>query len=116
VYPHRTKNRVFEVLVDKVEIIRSELGSLGTVVAEQLTTTLECGIRKGTKSTLDAASALWLGMVTMRIHRPSRRSALTALNDCEPPEKEFDDARRVRPSQRGHAVARVEAPGSSASS
>ena len=27
----------------------------------------------------------WLGMVTMRIHRPSTRNALTTLNDCEPP-------------------------------
>ena len=28
----------------------------------------------------------WFGIVNMRIQRPSRRSALTALNDCEPPE------------------------------
>ncbi|MNR22873.1 hypothetical protein D3C85_1398530 [compost metagenome] len=28
----------------------------------------------------------WLGMVNMRIQRPSTRSWLTVLNDCEPPE------------------------------
>jgi len=28
---------------------------------------------------------LWLGMANMRIHRPSTRSVLTVLNDCEPP-------------------------------
>ena len=27
----------------------------------------------------------WLGMVSMRIQRPSTRSVLTTLNDCEPP-------------------------------
>lgn len=28
---------------------------------------------------------LWLGMANMRIHRPSTRSVLTVLKDCEPP-------------------------------
>ena len=28
----------------------------------------------------------WLGRVSMRIQRPSTRSWLTALNDCDPPE------------------------------
>ncbi|MNL29386.1 hypothetical protein D3C87_1510670 [compost metagenome] len=28
----------------------------------------------------------WFGIVTMRIQRPSTRNALTALNDCEPPQ------------------------------
>src|SRR3546814_10605439 len=28
----------------------------------------------------------WLGMVTIRIQRPSTRRALTTLNDCDPPE------------------------------
>jgi hypothetical protein len=28
----------------------------------------------------------WLGIVTMRIQRPSTRNWFTALNDCEPPE------------------------------
>jgi len=27
----------------------------------------------------------WFGIVSMRIQRPSTRSWLTALNDCEPP-------------------------------
>ena len=28
---------------------------------------------------------LWLGMANMRIHRPSIRSELTELKDCDPP-------------------------------
>ena len=31
------------------------------------------------------ATELWLGMVSMRIQRPSKRIWLTALKDCEPP-------------------------------
>lgn len=27
----------------------------------------------------------WLGIVTIRIHRPSNRKVLTTLNDCDPP-------------------------------
>src|SRR3546814_14124913 len=28
----------------------------------------------------------WLGMVTIRIQRPSRRNVLTLLKDCDPPD------------------------------
>ena len=28
---------------------------------------------------------LWLGIVTMRIHRPRTRNVFTALKDCDPP-------------------------------
>jgi hypothetical protein len=28
----------------------------------------------------------WFGMAKRRIHRPKRRSELTVLKDCEPPE------------------------------
>ncbi|MNS62179.1 hypothetical protein D3C72_952290 [compost metagenome] len=37
----------------------------------------------------------WLGMVTIRIQRPSRRRVLTALKLCEPPETCM--TARVRP-------------------
>src|SRR3569833_1108477 len=37
----------------------------------------------------------WLGMVIIRIHRPSRRRVLTALNDWEPPDTCM--TARVRP-------------------
>src|SRR3546814_1932962 len=37
----------------------------------------------------------WLGMVIIRIQRPSSRNVLTALNDCEPPDTCI--TARVRP-------------------
>src|SRR3546814_19953177 len=37
----------------------------------------------------------WLGMVNMRIHRPSSRTVLTALKDCDPHETCM--TARVRP-------------------
>jgi superfamily II DNA or RNA helicase len=44
VYPQRVEDRVLEVLVNKVERIQRELGSLGMVIAEQLGDVLEDGI------------------------------------------------------------------------
>jgi len=93
VYPHRPEDRVLEVLVDKVEIIRSELGSLGTVVAEQLTTTLERGIRKGTKSALDAATALPAGAERVT-------SELETTRGLDRLRAEIDDAGSILKSSR----------------
>jgi len=58
VYPDRVEDRVLEVLVKKVEVIRSELGSLGAIVAEELGAALERGIAAGTARALEAAAVL----------------------------------------------------------
>lgn len=58
VYPDREEDRVLEVLVDKVETIRRELGSLGVVVAEQVAESLERGIRKETRDDIERAGKL----------------------------------------------------------
>ncbi|MBX3226793.1 MAG: DISARM system SNF2-like helicase DrmD [Labilithrix sp.] len=66
VYPDRAEDRVLEVLVEKVQTIEKELGSLGAVIAEELGTTLARGIGKGTREALDAAGS------------PARRSKIRA--------------------------------------
>ena len=53
VYPERTEDQVLETVVRKVEIVQRELGSLGAVVLGQLEKTLENGITKKTKASVD---------------------------------------------------------------
>lgn len=56
-YPHRAEDIVLKKLVDKVETIQSELGSLGSVVMDRLSDVMERGIGDGTATDLDAAEA-----------------------------------------------------------
>ena len=53
VYPERTEDQVLETVVRKVEIVQRELGSLGAVVLGQLEKTLENGITKKTRATVE---------------------------------------------------------------
>jgi hypothetical protein len=55
-YPDRTEDRVLEVLVGKVETIRRELGSLGTVIADQVAAAMDRGIGRGTRQAVEDAS------------------------------------------------------------
>ena len=57
-YPQRVEDRVLEVLVRKVEKIQRELGSLGTVIAEQLGDVLEEGIDDRSLERLDSAESM----------------------------------------------------------
>lgn len=54
-YPQRPEDRVLEVLVGKVETIRRELGSLGTIVLDQIEATLKDGIREDSAASIDSA-------------------------------------------------------------
>lgn len=55
VHPQRVEDRVLEVLVTKVGRIQRELGSLGTVISEQLGEALEDGIDERSLERLDSA-------------------------------------------------------------
>ena len=57
-YPQRVEDRVLQVLVAKVDRIQRELGSLGTVIAEQLADALDDGIDDGALARLDSAESL----------------------------------------------------------
>ena len=56
-YPQRREDVVLEKLVQKVETIRKELGSLSTVLMDRIATALEGGIDASTKEAIDAAEA-----------------------------------------------------------
>jgi hypothetical protein len=58
VYPQRVEDRVLAVLIKKVDRIQRELGSLGTVIAEQLADALEDGIDESSLARLDSAESL----------------------------------------------------------
>lgn len=53
VYPARTEDQVLETVVRKVETVQRELGSLGAVLLGQLEKTLEQGITKKTKASVE---------------------------------------------------------------
>jgi superfamily II DNA/RNA helicase len=57
-YPQRTEDVVLERLVEKVETIRRELGSLGSVVLERLESALAEGIGSGTLDAIAEAEEL----------------------------------------------------------
>lgn len=58
VLPQRAEDRVLATIVGKVEIIRRELGSLGSVVMDRLAETLERGIADDTLDALAEAEQL----------------------------------------------------------
>ena len=56
-YADRTEDLVLERLVDKVEVIQRELGSLGAVIMDRIGATLAEGISEDTNEQLDLAAA-----------------------------------------------------------
>ncbi len=59
IYAQREEDRVLQKVVEKVEIIREELGSVGNVVMEQITTSLEGrSLRPEVEPDLEAATAV----------------------------------------------------------
>lgn len=56
-YPHRSEDIVLKKLVEKVDTIQSELGSLGSVVMDRLADVMERGIGERTAAELEAAEA-----------------------------------------------------------
>ncbi|MEM9553689.1 MAG: DISARM system SNF2-like helicase DrmD [Acidobacteriota bacterium] len=57
VYPQRPEDRILDTLVGKVDRIRREVGSLGTVLLDRLGSVLADGLDDDTATRLDAAEA-----------------------------------------------------------
>ncbi|MCC6521895.1 MAG: hypothetical protein IT373_04475 [Polyangiaceae bacterium] len=81
VYPDRTEDLVLDKLVQKIETIQRELGSLSGVLMDRLAGVLEDGIGEGTKARLDKAEELG-----------SRRA--TTVAELEGARREKDKLRR----------------------
>lgn len=89
VYPERGEDVVLDAVVDKVEVIRRELGSLGSVVMERLDRVLGRGIDAQTKPELDAAEDADGMRETAKVELETERADLDKLK------KEIDDCGRI---------------------
>ena len=89
VYPARGEDVVLDAVVAKVEVIRKELGSLGSVVMERFDRVLTRGIDAGTKADLDAAEEAGGMRETARDELEVERADLDKLK------KEIDDCGKI---------------------
>jgi hypothetical protein len=81
-YPERAEDAVLQKLVEKVDTIQRELGSLGEVVLERITRTLEGGITQSTAARLDEAdrdAEKGPQLATVRTELESQRESLEQL-------------------------------------
>jgi hypothetical protein len=92
-YPHRAEDIVLKKLVDKVETIQTELGSLGSVVMDRLADVMERGIADGTVTDLDAAEA------TSEV-RSTVKDELESQRELKKLKADIDDNARISGSSR----------------
>ncbi|MFO0590344.1 MAG: DISARM system SNF2-like helicase DrmD [Polyangiaceae bacterium] len=89
VYPERAEDAVLEKLVGKIDIIQTELGSLGEVVMERIERTLSKGIDRATAAALDEADRLPKQAET------TKRELETQRADSAQLKRELDQARSI---------------------
>jgi ERCC4-related helicase len=93
VYPQRPEDAVLDKLVEKVETIQNELGSLGEVVMERVERLLSRGIESDTLTALATAEQL-------PVHAETTKRELESQREAKALKKDIDDARRVLQSSR----------------
>lgn len=89
VYPRRQEDRVLEILVEKVDRIRRELGSLSAVLMDRFAEVMEDGIGGGTASRLDEEESLGGRKDVVRRELEAERADRRRL------EREIEDAGRI---------------------
>lgn len=94
-YPHRAEDVVLHKLVDKVETIQRELGSLGQVVMERLSEALEQGIGAGTANQLEAAEASSQLCATVKDELESQRELKKLKSDLDDNAKISSSSRKL---------------------
>ncbi|QQR91029.1 MAG: DEAD/DEAH box helicase [Myxococcales bacterium] len=88
IYPERKEDRVLQTLVSKTETIRSELGSLGTVVLERMEQSLQQGIDEQSEQQLALSGDLGEAQNTTR-------RELEAARELKALRKEVDEANGI---------------------
>ena len=83
VYPQRMEDPVLDRLIEKVETIRHELGSLGDVVMEKMEAALDGGIEAGTQDALERAVSFGEGhrLKAVRDELESQRRQTSKLQE-----------------------------------
>ncbi len=79
-YADRAEDVVLERLVDKVDVIQRELGSLGAVIMERIETTLAEGITEATSDQLELAAEA-TGRASVESELETQRSGRTQLGE-----------------------------------
>ena len=77
---------MLETLVQKVDVIQRELGSIGSVLFERISTALEDGIHEETLGLLEQTDAVdarkETSVAELERHRKSQRELLSELEEC----------------------------------
>ena len=79
VYPDRAEDAVLDRLVEKIERIQRELGTLGEVVVQRIEQAMSQGIRAGTSDELDAAERFTPGEQKAKDELESQRRSTERL-------------------------------------
>ena len=87
-YSQRPEDRVLEVIVEKIDVIQRELGSLGTVMMEQIDTAMKGGIDAHTGKIIDAIQV-------EKTTRDAQEKELENQRDLKALKKEIDAVGRV---------------------
>lgn len=94
-YPHRAEDIVLRKLVDKVETIQTELGSLGSVVMDRLSDVMERGIASSTAAELDSAEASSAVRATVKDELESQRELKKLKADIDDNAKIAGSSRKL---------------------
>ncbi len=94
-YPQRDEDHVLRILIQKVERIRRDLGSLGEVVAVRLAEVLEEGIGPETQSKLEAAENVDSLKESVTRELESFHAVEKARNDIDLVARILNDSRKI---------------------
>lgn len=95
VYPQRPADAVLDALVRKVDVIRRELGSVGTVVLDRIEQTLADGIRADTAARLDAATADQRAEQVARVELETQRAKAKLQAEIDQARRTLDASHKV---------------------
>ncbi len=95
VYPQRPEDAVLDTLVRKVDTIRRELGSVGSVVLERLEEAFAEGIRAGTADAVAHAGADRAAEETSKAELETQRASAALKAEIDEARKALDRSRKV---------------------
>lgn len=93
--PQRPEDRVLEVVVEKIEVIQRELGSLSTVIMERIGDTLDQGIRRETMAKIQAISTDAATRETTKRELESQRSLVKLQREIDRAGRVLDQSRKT---------------------
>jgi hypothetical protein len=93
--PDRPEDRVLDLLVRKVDTIRHELGSVGTVVLDRIDQALARGINAATADDLERVTASPAGAATAKTELETQRTPERLRREIDEARRHLDRSRKV---------------------